>query len=195
MSAVPELLFAPPGASVLPWLVDRQHDVAPFGTIDRVAVDDSAATRVEILILERCADQIAAEAGADAKLLPFAGHASRQADILERAIERLDTPCLSARPLVYVAAATTATLPPDRLIAVLHDIARAHSSGALLAIAVPIASEPLRQATAPGDTPGHACSVARFHGLAHAAGWEPCQLWTDAQARFAIHVLERPGSH
>ena len=32
---------------------------------------------------------------------------------------------------------------------------------------------------------------AAFERLAHAAGWEHCQYWTDGQSRFAIHVLER----
>ncbi len=34
-------------------------------------------------------------------------------------------------------------------------------------------------------------SVVRFQALAHRAGWHALQLWTDAAARFAVHVLER----
>lgn len=34
-------------------------------------------------------------------------------------------------------------------------------------------------------------SLARFHALARRAGWAPLQFWTDAHARFGVHVLER----
>lgn len=37
----------------------------------------------------------------------------------------------------------------------------------------------------------HAYSLRRFQCLARRAGWSPVQFWTDAGARFGVHVLER----
>ena len=37
----------------------------------------------------------------------------------------------------------------------------------------------------------HCHGLARFESLARAAGWVHAQLWVDANARFALHVLER----
>ena len=34
-------------------------------------------------------------------------------------------------------------------------------------------------------------SLARFQALAQRAGWTPLQFWTDAHARFGVHVLQR----
>ena len=34
-------------------------------------------------------------------------------------------------------------------------------------------------------------SLARFQALAQRAGWAPLQFWTDAHARFGVHVLQR----
>ena len=198
MSAVPDTFFGVPAAQVAPWLGEQVCTIAPFEPV-RPVIGERGRAGAETLILERCAAQIAAEAGAGATVLPFGGGPSRDTAILEAAIEALPPACDGARTdgrvLVYVSGKKTAALPPDRLPELLRRIAQTHRSDVLLAVGVAVSCESACRPGALGDAAGHAYGLHRFDSLARAAGWEPCQVWTDARARFAIHVMAQPVAH
>ena len=177
MSAVPEsfLFVAPP---------------AP-------ALDGEAfrGAQTETLILARCAAQIAAEAGPEATLVEFGGGSSRNAALLKAAIEALPRSPLrgaAGRRLVFVPGARTGALPADKLAALLRRIRDMSGDDALLVVGAATPREPAARGAASIDCESPCgYSLPCFERLAHAAGWEHCQFWTDGQSRFAIHVLER----
>jgi len=142
----------------------------------------------ELLLLGRCAAQIAAEAGAGAVVHGIA--APCQALVLRAAIEagepRRDDP--RRRDLVYLPRHAVALLAGDELLALLRGLAARHGRDALLVVAVESEADCSR---AESTTRATGCCVPVVEHLARAAGWEMCQLWSDGTARHALVVCER----
>jgi len=131
-------------------------------------------------ILERCAREIALEAGRGARVIALGGRTGRAACLLAAAIEALPDAAqrssASTRRLVFVSAARTAAMPERQLAATLGRIGERSPDDALLVV---------------GAASPRSDSLARFTRLATAAAWEHRQLWCDGPARFAVHVLSR----
>jgi hypothetical protein len=142
----------------------------------------------ELLLLDRCAAQIAAEAGAGAVVHAIA--APRQALVLRDAIEasvpRRDDH--RRRDLVYLPRHAVALLDGDELLALLRGLAARHGPDALLVVAVESERDFSR---AESTTRARGCGVPVVEHLARVAGWEMCQLWSDGTARHALVVCER----
>jgi hypothetical protein len=150
------------------------------GATARLAPCDAAVAheRPELLLLDHCAAQIAADAGADAVVHAIA--APRQALVLRAAIAavvpRHDR---RGRDLVYLPRAAVALLDRDELLSLLRGLAARHGDDALLVVAVESSARSGR------------CGIPVVEHLARAAGWEMSQLWSDGTARHALVVFER----
>ena len=134
----------------------------------------------ETWILERCAREIALEAGPGARVVELGGPSSRGAVLLQAAIDaRPPEPDRAAprrRRLVFVPGARTDVMTEAQLAATLRRVRELSPDDTLLVVGAP--------------TP-RCDSLARFTRLASAASWANRQLWSDGRGRFAVHVLAR----
>ncbi len=140
----------------------------------------------ETLILERCATQIAAEAGPGACVVEFGGGHGHNTELLLAAIEALPPAPVRAahggRSVVYLPGARTGAMRLDETHALMRRVGEVEADDALLVVATD---------TAHG---AETWSLPRFERLARDAGWAHCQFWSDGQAQCAVHVLERLGA-
>ena len=143
--------------------------------------DPGADVPQERRILERCAREIALEAGGGARVVAVGGRPGRGVVLLAAAIAALGpTPPSSARRrVVFLSVRRTSRMSDTQLAATLHRIGQVSAADALLVV---------------GMASAGAGSLARFARLAAATAWEQRQLWSDAGAAFALHVLARSGT-
>jgi len=198
VSAVPESLFIASNATAGRPAARSRHDPG----LARRAPGE--ADRLEALILRHCGGQIGAAAGRGASVVDLGGAASPSTALLRSALARNGSESGSARKRVFV-------LPPGRMgcagpveaarllralgercgdDALLVVGAALPSSGAALAGLDSDAVQPAESAR-PLPATHHRYSLARFARLAADTGWQHSQFWSDGQARYAVHVLER----
>ena len=174
--------------------IDAPRGDDAFGSVD--------AGRLEALILRHCARQIVAAVGRNASVVDVGEVESPSAALLRAALDRSSNECGGARRRLFV-------LPPGRMdrmgraapvegLRLLRELGERCGADDLL-----VAGAALPSPRAIGETfrlsagePIHVAasyplSVGRFERLAADAGWQHCQLWSDGQARYAVHVLER----
>jgi len=154
------------------------RETAPPSLHPRPRTEDGVPE--ENRILERCAREIAVEAGRGTRVVSLGGRAGRAAALLAAAIEALpgaaDRSPPARRRLVFLSAARTGAMAERQLAATLGRLGAHSADDALLVV---------------GATSPRPDSLARFARLASAAAWEHRQLWSDGAARFAVHVLSR----
>lgn len=96
--------------------------------------------------------------------------------ILERCAAQLAAAAdAEGRRVIYLPGARTRAMSSVSLAAELRSLHNNSADDPLLAV----------------GACGKAFTLHGFASLARSSGWEHCQYWTDGQARFAIHVLER----
>ena len=158
----------------------EELDLQPAATPGRRLAPETGAAE-ERRILERCAREIALEAGRGARVVELGGRTGGGAVLLEAAISALGpVPASSARRRVVFLSGRRTSAPSDRqLAATLRRVGRLCDGDALLVVGVADAG---------------ASALARFARLASAAAWEQRQLWSDGAAAFAVHVLARPAA-
>lgn len=177
-----------------PSLGARRIERGAFQEETAFVADGAGTGNPELLLLARCAEQIAAEAGTGSIL--HAAGARRQAELLSAALAAVDGSS-TARPgpgpqrhLVYLPGDLVAAQGTDGLGALLHRTAVDHGDDALAVIAVDASiSGPATANAGPRSTVR--CWLAHVAWLARAAGWDVCQLWSDGMARHALVVVER----
>jgi hypothetical protein len=184
----------------------RALPARPPGIVRTRPVDDSAgasscirpvvaaatvAPDPELLILERCAREIALEAGPRAVV--HAPRAPRQARLLQAEIdaasEALTDPARTPRTLVYVQRKVVVALPPDELRLLFQSWRSQCSADTLLVVAIGLGrtcARPTNGRPALGAA-GVAFAVDR---IASDAGWDLCQLWSDGTARHVLYVFD-----
>lgn len=166
------------------------------GDLDQAfAFHSTEAARLEALILRCCSRQIAAAAGAGAGVVGIGDAASPSAALLRNATGvapyamRRDR----CRRLLVLPPDSIRGCSPSEVVRTLHRIGECHAGDALLVVgaALPPSGDRFAEAEGIDVSASYRYSVRRFENLAESAGWQHCQLWCDAQARYAVHVLER----
>jgi hypothetical protein len=154
--------------------------LAPPTVVPERAAATADGMPEEAWILERCACEIALEAGCGARVVEFGGRSGRGAALLQAAIDALprrpDGSAPIGRRLVFVPGARTGAMAEVQLAATLRRVRELSPDDTLLVV---------------GGASPRCDSLARFTRLASAASWSHRQLWSDGRARFAIHVLAR----
>ena len=165
------------------------------------AVRSTQAERLEALILRHCSRQIAAAVGPDASVIDVAREESPSTALLRAALDPSPNDDGRAGRRLFV-------LPPGRMnrvrpvdvLQLLGELAERCGTDDLLVAGAALPSSGAIGRTFDASTgdlvgpaPSYLYSVGRFESLAAHAGWRHCQLWSDGQGRYAIHVLERSG--
>lgn len=154
--------------------------LAPPTVVPERAAAATDGVPEEAWILERCAGEIALEAGPGARVVELGGRSSRGAVLLQAAIDALpagaDRSAPRRRRLVFVPGARTGAMSEAQLAATLRRVRELSPDDTLLVV---------------GAASPHRDSLARFTRLASAVSWMHRQLWSDGHARFAVHVLVR----
>jgi len=157
------------------------------------------AERLEALILRHCSRQIIAVVGPNAGVVDVGEEESPSTALLRAALDRSSNEGTRACRRLFV-------LPPGRMnrarpvdgIRLLRELGENSGPDDLLVAGAALPSPgAVLQAFdfSTGDlvdlAASYPYSVGRFANLAAQAGWQHCQLWSDGQGRYAIHVLER----
>jgi hypothetical protein len=162
---------------------------------EAVTFHSTEAARLEALILRCCFRQIAAAAGPGACVVGVGEAAGPNAALLRNATTPVPHPmqCDRSRQLLVLPPDSMRACSPDEVVRTLYRIGESHAGDPLLVVGA--ALPPFRGRFAASDSidgsTSYRYSVPRFESLAESAGWQRCQLWSDAQARYAVHVLER----
>ena len=196
MSAVPSLMIiTPPARQVLAGFARARRSSLADGLEHAVAFQSMEATRVEALILSCCSRQIAAAAGPGASMVEIGDAASPNASLLRTATSQAPYAMERGRPrqLLLLPPDSIRDSSPDEVVQTLLRIGKSHPGDPLLVVgaALPPSSGRFAATGSIDVSTSYRYSVPRFEDLAESAGWQHCQLWSDAQARYAVHVLER----
>lgn len=216
MNAVPESLFVsptlpigrpnralrhPPGFArrVLAGLAAERESLRIDETDRGAAFRSIEASRLEGLILHHCSQQIVAAAGPNASVIDVGGVESPSAALLRAALDRsLNEGGRACRRLLVLPPGRVSRAGPVEGTRLLRELGESCGADDLL-----VAGAALPTPNAIGRMFGRSAgesvdlamaypySVGRFESLAAEAGWQHCQLWSDGQARYAVHVLER----
>ena len=163
---------------------------------EAVVFHSTEAAGLEALILRCCSRQIAAAAGPAACVVEIGDAASPNAALLRNATPPVPYAIRRdrCRQLLVLPPDSIRGSSPDEVVQTLHRIGKSHAGDPLLVVgaALPPSSGRFAGTESSIDvSTSYRYSVPRFECLAASAGWQHCQLWSDAQARYAVHVLER----
>ena len=166
----------------------RSRDGVAFAAID--------AARLEALIVQSCSRQIAAAAGSGANVIDIGDVESLSAALLRAALNRMPRSTgRDRRQLLVLSPGSIGRSAPDEVGRLLRRLRKGCGTDSLLVAGAALPLPPNARSEVDADrSTSYRYSVPRFESLVADAGWRHCQLWSDGQARYAVHVLERRDS-